>query len=78
MLAVHLNYQKSFSEKRQDATPAQRLGIATERLRTRALLAERFFPMRVRLSEIWKRYYRREVVTRCLPSGRRHALGYAY
>ena len=78
MLAVHLNFQKSFSEKKRDATPAQRLGIVTQRFRTRALLAQRLFPSRVTLAPPWERYYRREVATRCLPNGRLHSLSYAY
>jgi hypothetical protein len=78
ILAVYLNFQKSFSEKKQDATPAQRLGIAAERLHTREVLAERLFPSRAKLVPVWERYYRRDVVTRCIPNGQRHRLGYAY
>ena len=77
MLAVFLNYQKSFSEKRQDATPAQRLGILGCRLSTRALLRWRLFASRIPLHEPWCRYYAREVPTRGLAGGRRHDLGYA-
>ena len=77
ILAVHLNYQKSFSEKKRDATPAQRLGIVAEKLRTRDVLERRLFPSRVRLPPAWQRYYRRDVVTRCIPNGRSHSLAYA-
>jgi hypothetical protein len=77
ILAVFLNFQKSFSEKKRDATPAQRLGILREKLTTRNVLAQRLFPSRVPLPATWERYYRRDVVTRCLPNGQRHRLGYA-
>ena len=77
MLAVFLNYQKSFSEKRQDATPAQRLGLRPGRLCTRELLRPRLFPSRIPLPGPWRRYYERDVPTRALASPRRHALRYA-
>jgi hypothetical protein len=78
MLGVHLNYQKSFSEKKRDATPGQRLGITTTKLPTREVLAARLFPSRVQLPEPWQRYYQRDVLTRCIPHGKRHRLRYAY
>jgi hypothetical protein len=77
MLAVYLNFQKSFSEKKRDATPAQRLGITSRKLRTEDVLVERLFPSRVVLAPVWERYYWRDVVTRCIPNGRRHELAYA-
>jgi hypothetical protein len=78
ILAVHLNYQKSFSEKKRDATPAQSLGIVPEKLSTPDILATRLFPSRVTLPPAWERYYRRDVLTRCIPNGQRHRLRYAY
>jgi hypothetical protein len=41
ILGVYLSYPKSFSEKKQDATPAQRLGIMSAKLHTREILATR-------------------------------------
>jgi len=78
LLSVYLNYQKSFSEKKQDATPAQRLGIMRTKLHTREVLAARLFPSQIPLPTPWQRYYRRDVVTRCIPNGKRHRLQYAY
>ena len=78
MLSVYLSYQKSFSEKKQDATPAQRLGIMRTKLHTREVLAKRLFPSHIALPTPWKRYYRRDVVTRRIPNGKRHRLHYAY
>ena len=77
ILGVYLNYQKSFSEKKRDGTPAQRLGIVAAKLCTRDVLATRLFPSRVTLAPAWERYYRRDVVTRCIPNGQRHRLAYA-
>ncbi len=78
MLSVYLSYQKSFSEKKRDATPAQRLGIARTKLRTQDVLAQRLFPSQIALPPLWQRYYRREVPTRPIPHGKRHRLHYAY
>jgi len=77
MLSVYLSYQKSFSEKKRDATPAQRLGILKAKLRTPDILAKRLFPSHIALPEPWQRYYRRDVVTRRIPNGKRHCLRYA-
>ena len=78
ILAVFLNFQKSFSENQRDATPAQRLGILPNKLLTSQVLAKRLFPSRIPLPPAWERYYRRDVVTRCIPNGQRHRLTYAY
>jgi len=77
MLAVYLNYQKSFSEKKRDETPAQRLGIVKTKQTTRDVLSARLFPSRVKLPRLWQRYYRRDVVTRRIPNGKVHRLAYA-
>ncbi len=72
------NYQKSFSEKKRDATPAQRLGLFAHKLATNQILARRLFASRIRLQPLWQRYYDREVVTQRIPNGRRHLASYAY
>lgn len=75
---VWRNYMKSFSEKRRDATPAERLGLWEGKLTVEELLSRRLFPSLVELPERLMKYYRREVETRQVPNGRRHVLGYAY
>ena len=74
---VWRNYLKSFSEKRRDATPAQRLGILSNKLTAQACLAERQFPSRIPLPERLARYYRGEMPTRALPRIHTHRLRYA-
>jgi hypothetical protein len=78
IFAVWVNYMKSFSEKRRDATPAQRLGRMRAKLSVPVLLSRRLFPGRVGLPEPWETYYRGELVTRCLPNGRPHRPRYAF
>jgi len=75
---VFMNYVKSFSEKRQDATPAQRVGAAERKLTLREILRERRFPWRLGLSAELRRYYERRVPTRRVPAMRPHALRYAF
>jgi hypothetical protein len=41
-------------------------------------IAERLFPARVGLPAEWLRDYRRELVTRRIPHGRRHTLTLAF
>ena len=77
VLAVWRNYVKPFSERRRDATPAQRLGILGRKLTVDEVLAERLFPQRVGLPARWEPYYWRLTPTRRIPNGRRHALRYA-
>ena len=74
VFAVWFNYQKSRSEKRRDATPAEVLGLWSGRLETGELLARRLFPSQISLPPSSQRYYDGEVQTRQIPSGRRHAL----
>jgi len=74
---VFMGFLKAFSEKRQDATPAQRLGLTDHRLTLEELLAQRLFPTRGELAPVVRRYYERRVVTRRLPQSRPHALAYA-
>jgi hypothetical protein len=77
VLIVWRNYLKSFSERRRDATPAQRLGIAARRFTTEDVLGMRLFPQRVGLPERWADYYWRRIPTRRIQNGRRHTLRYA-
>jgi hypothetical protein len=77
VLMVWRNAMKSFSERRQDASPAQRLGLLSQRLVVDAVLVERLFPSRVELPERWARYYWRQIPTRRLPNGTRHRAVYA-
>jgi hypothetical protein len=77
VFAVWRNTMKSFSERRRDASPAQRLGILPRRLRVADVLASRLVPTRVMLPERWSRYYRREIPTRRIPRGALHAAAYA-
>ena len=78
ILQVWRNYMKSLSERRQDRTPAQRLGLLARRLRIADILKTRLFPSRVRLPERLMRYYRREIETRRVPNGRTHRLRLAF
>ena len=64
ILVVWRNAMKSFSERRRDATPAQRLGLLPRRLSVAEVLADRLFPTRISLPERWARYYWREIPTR--------------
>jgi hypothetical protein len=74
VFAVWVNFQKSRSEKRRDATPAQVLGVVNHRLSTREILERRLFPTRIPLPEPWQGYYAGQVATRarrCAASPRR-------
>ncbi len=76
--AVFMNYCKSFSEKRQDATPAQRLGLTSAKLSWRDVLRQRLHAARMGMGDLHERYYRRQVATRRIPQMRRHELRYAF
>ena len=76
--AVFMSFMKSFSEKKQDATPAQRLGLIDHKVGVRELLGRRLFATRINLPEVWQRYYDRLVPTRRIPNWKRHTLRYAY
>ena len=78
ILLVWRNYMKSFSERKRDETPAQRLGLLERRLRVEDVLSKRLFATRMSLPERVERYYRRLVTTRRIPNGRRHQLRFAY
>jgi hypothetical protein len=77
ILLVWRNYLKSVSERRQDPTPAQRLGIFPRKLRVGDVLAERLFPSRIPLPERIAQYYWRRVPTRRIPNAPEHRLDYA-
>lgn len=77
ILLVWRNWIKPFSERRRDASPAQRLGLIDRRLTVEEVLAWRLFPSRIPLPERWADYYWRRVATRRIPNGQRHALRYA-
>ncbi len=78
ILAVWLNYMKSFSEKRRDRSPGERLGVIDKKLDVAQLLGRRLFPDQIRLPPVWQGYYDRCVETVCIPNGKRHDLKYAY
>ena len=77
VLVVWRNYLKSFSERKRDATPAQRLGVLERRLEVDDVLATRLFPKRIGLPDRWALYYWRLTPTRRIPNGRAHTLRYA-
>jgi hypothetical protein len=77
ILLVWRNYMKSVSERRQNETPAQRLGIFPRKLGLKDLLAERLFPTRIRLPDRIAQYYWRRVPTRRIPNAPEHRLAYA-
>jgi transposase-like protein len=77
VLLVWRNAMKSFSEKRRDASPAQRLGLLERRLGVDDVLAARLFPSRIALPARWSDYYWRNVTTRRIPNGARHQAVYA-
>ena len=78
VLVVWRNYLKSFSERRRDATPAQRLGLLARRLTASDVLSARLFPTRIRLPLRLARYYWRLTPTRRIPNPRTHNLRYAF
>jgi hypothetical protein len=77
ILLVWRNYLKSVSERRQDQTPAQRLGVVRRKLNVDDVLGQRLFPSRIRLPERLAQYYWRCVPTRTFPNARPHQLVYA-
>lgn len=77
ILMVWRNYLKSVSERRQDETPAQRLGIVKRKLSVDDVLAERLFPTRIPLPDRLAQYYWRRVPTRTLANNPEHQLAYA-
>ena len=78
LLVVWRNYLKSFSERRRDDSPAQRLGLLARRLTVADVLRQRLFPTRIRLPERLRPYYWRTTPTRSIPNPRLHRLKYAF
>ena len=79
-LAVWLvwrNTMKSFSERRQDASPAQRLGLLPRRLTVEDVLARRLWPTHRALPSRWAAYYWRDIPTRSIQNPARHRARYA-
>jgi transposase-like protein len=72
ILQVWRNYLKSRSERAQNETPAQWLGLVDRKLTPEDVLARRLFPSRIQLPARLARYYWRETVTRPIGEGRRH------
>ena len=68
---------KPFSERRQDATPAQRLGLLPRKLQVEDVLAERLFPTRIPLPARWAAYYWRAILTRRISCNAPHRATYA-
>ncbi len=66
VFAVWLNFCKSRSEKRRDATPAQVLGLTQGKLSSADVLLTRLFPSRIELSPEAQRVFNRAVPTRAL------------
>lgn len=75
---VWRNWMKPFSERKKDASPAMRLGIADRHWTIEEVLAGRLFPTRVGLPEPWGDYYWSRVPTRaiahCVEHRRRYAM----
>jgi hypothetical protein len=77
ILQVWRNYLKPRSERAQNETPAQWLGLVAGRFTPEDVLATRLFPSRVRLPKRLARYYWRDVLTRRIGPGRRHRCTFA-
>jgi hypothetical protein len=75
--AVWRNAMKSFSERRRDATPAERLGLLPRKLTVDDVLRERLFPSRIALPERWADYYWRRIPTRRIANPALHRATYA-
>jgi len=75
---VWKNYVKSFSEKTQGATPAQRVGITDRKWSFRHIFRNRRFPGRVGLPERWEAHFKGTVVTRAFGATGQIFPTYAY
>lgn len=74
LFQVWRNFVKPFSENKQDASPAMRLGLTSKRLTVEEVLVERLFFWRVGLPERLQAYYWRRVVTGPRGTSRPHRL----
>jgi hypothetical protein len=78
ILQVWRNFLKSFSERKQDATPAMRLGLTDRKWTVGEVLEERLFVTRIGLPVRLRSYYFRNTVTRMIPRGRIHERVFAF
>ncbi len=74
IFAVWRNCVKSFSERKRDASPAERLGLLPRRLAVHEILEPRLFRSRIALPERLRRYYDREAQTRRIPNGQAYGM----
>ena len=75
---VWKNYVKSFSEKTQGETPAQRAGVADHKWTFPEIFRRRRFPHRVGLPEPWHACFKGTTRTRVYGKVERLPLAYAY
>ena len=75
---VWRNWMKSFSERKRDATPAMRAGLADRALTFDVLVERRLFPAHWPLPKRWEAYYTRSIPTRRIPRIATHRLRYAF
>jgi hypothetical protein len=75
---VWRNWMKSFSERKRDATPAMRAGLADRALTFDELVERRLFPAHRPLPHRWEAYYTRSIPTRRIPRIATHRLRYAF
>ncbi len=78
ILQVWRNVIKRRWEKGPPESPAMLKGLVDRLLTPFDVLKDRIFRTRVKLSEVWGKYYDRDVVTPALGKNRRHELSYAY
>lgn len=79
LTTVWRNFVKGRSERRPDpATPAMRVGLATEPWSWKRVLSRRLFPHRETLPGCWGALYRRDWTTPVLTNNTRHRLAHAY
>jgi hypothetical protein len=78
VFAVWRNFIKAFSERKQDASPAMRVGITDHRLTVEEVLRERLFVETIPVPARWAEYYWKRIRTRAIPRGRVHRKRYAF
>ena len=74
---VWRNWMKSFSERKNDGSPAMRLNLIDRRLDVEEVLARRLFPSQVELPKPWRDYYWRRIRTRAMQRCALHRRRYA-
>jgi len=75
---VWKNYVKSFSEKTQGETPAQRAGFTERKWSFREIFRRRRFPDRIVLPERWKAHFAGATPTWRFGPGKRNSMVFAY